>query len=206
LTSYLRYLITATMAFFIVMGQPAFADTIEAPKVPANIQVPPGNTAFLKAHALGTQNYVCKPVASGFAWTFFSPEATLFLTFKWINGDISQQITTHFLSPNPIEKDLPRVTWQHSFDTSKVWGRAIQSSTDPNFVQKDAIAWLLVEKAGAERGPTGGDTLAQTTFIQRVNTTGGLAPSTGCDQSTDAGNIVLVRYTADYFFYKKAIR
>jgi hypothetical protein len=44
----------------------------------------------------------------------------------------------------------------------------------------------------------------ETTFVQRLNTSGGVAPapSTGCTQSTDVGKMALVPYTADYFFYK----
>jgi len=78
------------------------------------------------------------------------------------------------------------------------------SSTDPGFVARNAIAWLLVTVVGSEDGPTGGDTLTETTFIQRLNTSGGVAPSTGCTSSTDVGNLAFVPYTADYFFYKKA--
>ena len=47
----------------------------------------------------------------------------------------------------------------------------------------------------------GGDTLTATTFIQRVNTSGGIAPSTGCTSSTDVGKQAFVPYTADYVFY-----
>ncbi|PYO50028.1 MAG: hypothetical protein DMD84_16720, partial [Candidatus Rokuibacteriota bacterium] len=50
--------------------------------------------------------------------------------------------------------------------------------------------------------PTGGDTLSATTFIQRLNTAGGVAPSTGCTLSTDVGKMALVPYTAEYFFDK----
>ena len=53
------------------------------------------------------------------------------------------------------------------------------SSTDPAFVEPGAIPWLLVTKVGVQNGPTGGDWLSATTFIQRVNTHGGLAPATG---------------------------
>jgi hypothetical protein len=60
----------------------------------------------------------------------------------------------------------------------------------------------LLEVVGAQDGPTGGDKLSDTTFLQRLNTAGGVAPSTGCTQSTDVGNKALVSYTADYFFYK----
>jgi hypothetical protein len=60
---------------------------------------------------------------------------------------------------------------------------------------------LLVEIVGSQSGPTGGDLLTPTTYIQRVNTSGGVAPGTGCSQATD-GSTVLVPYTTDYYFYK----
>lgn len=181
-------------------------DNFKAPPVPSDIQVPEGNTTFLVAHAEGTQNYICLPSGSGFAWTFFSPQATLFQNVRWLPRDIRQQILTHFLSPNPLESGRPRATWQSSFDTSVVWGKVLASASDPNVVAADAIPWLLVQVVGAQRGPTAGATLTPTTFIQRLNTTGGVAPSTGCSQSTDVGNTALVPYTADYVFYKAGER
>ncbi len=75
------------------------------------------------------------------------------------------------------------------------------SSSDPAFVKQGAIAWLLVTKVEVQDGPTGGNTLMKTTFIQRLNASGGLAPSTGCISSMDVGNQAFVSYTADYFFY-----
>ena len=59
-------------------------------------------------------------------------------------------------------------------------GHTATSSTDPDFVKPGAIAWLLLTVVGAKDGPTGGDTLTETTFVQRLNTSGGVAPSTGC--------------------------
>jgi len=61
-----------------------------------------------------------------------------------------------------------------------------------------------VKEVGALAGPTGGDKLTGTTFIQRVNTSGGVAPATGCSALTDIGAKAFVPYTADYFFYKDA--
>lgn len=182
------------------LGLPAPAQTITAPPVPTDIQAPAGNTAFLKGYAVGTQNYVCLPSTNGLAWKFQGPQATLFLTFKWINGDVRQQITTHFLSPNPVEAGAPaRATWQSSLDTSVVWAKKIAESNDPNFVAPGAIPWFLLEATGAQRGPMGGSMLAPTTFIQRVNTTGGSMPTTGC---SEPGGIRFVPYTADYIFYR----
>ncbi|MGH9720101.1 MAG: DUF3455 domain-containing protein [Bryobacteraceae bacterium] len=169
--------------------------------MPPGLQVPAGNVAFMKAQASGTQNYICRPSASGHSWTFLGPQATLFLTFKWMNNDIRQQIATHFLSPNPAENGLPRATWQSSLDTSAVWGKGVASSIDPNFVASGAIPWLLVQTVGAQPGPAGGAFLTRTTFIHRLNTSGGVAPTTGCGAS-NVGEAVLAPYSTDYYFYQ----
>jgi Protein of unknown function (DUF3455) len=116
--------------------------------------------------------------------------------------DDARQIITHFLSPNPDEGGTARATWQHSRDTSTVWAMAIASSFDPAFVEPGAIPWLLLRVVGADRGPTGGHKLTATAYMQRVHTSGGLAPTTGCTQAPDVGKRALVPYTADYFFYK----
>ena len=102
---------------------------------------------------------------------------------------------------------MPRATWQSSFDTSAVWARVALngSSTDPNFVAAGAIPWLLLEAVGTQRGPAGGDILAYTTFVQRLNTSGGVKPPTGCSQADNVGAVKLAPYTADYFFYKKSL-
>jgi len=82
---------------------------------------------------------------------------------------------THFLSPTPYSL-LHNPTWQHSRDSSSVWGQVISSSSDPNFVAPGAIPWLLLEAAVVGNGPTGGDKLLVTRCIQRVNTVDGGRP------------------------------
>jgi Protein of unknown function (DUF3455) len=201
MTMYLRYLVTASLVAMTSV-QAVYPQFLAVPPVPTAIQVQEGNIPYLKGHAVGTQNYVCLPSGSGFSWTFFGPQATLFVILKFFHGEIQQQITTHFLSPNPDESGTPRATWQSSFDTSAVWARAIASSTDSHFVAPGAIPWLLLQVVGAQHGPTGGALLTRTTFIHRLNTSGGVAPLTGCSESTNVGATALVPYTADYFFYK----
>jgi hypothetical protein len=73
--------------------------------------------------------------------------------------------------------------------------------TDPDFVAQDAIAWLTLGRAAVVDGVGGGNSLSVATFVQRVNTVGGLAPSTGCTSPDDIGKKAFVPYEADYVFY-----
>ena len=200
----------AAMAFTVPSPGPAHADDTTPPPVPANIQVPAGNKLFLVGHAVGTQNYICVPSSTGIRYVLFTPEATLF-------DEEGEQLITHYFGPNPDEANTdPRVisnhtiraAWQDSRDSSTVWGKVNpgNSSTDPNYVEPGAIPWLLVTIAGHQDGPTGGDRLSGTTFIQRLDTSGGLAPSTGCTSPEDIGKMAFVPYTTDYYFYKSTGR
>lgn len=186
------------VAFTVSLRQPTRAAAGPPPPVPAAVQVPAGHKLFLVGHAIGTQSYFCRPSDTGVKFVLFTPQATLFNERK--------QVTTHYFSPNPSEGGTIRATWQHSRDTSAVWGEVKpgHASSDPAFVAPGAIPWLLVTVVGSQAGPTGGDKLTATTFIQRLNTSGGIAPSTGCGASTDIGNQAFVPYTTDYFFYKAA--
>ena len=134
----------------LAMAAPAATgnNDIDPPQVPANLEVPEGNKPYLLGQAIGTQNYMCVQTATGFTWAFFGPQATLF------NGD-DDQITTHFLSPNPVENGAARATWQHSRDTSTVWAATTpaRTSTDPNYVAPGAIPWLLLETVGTQVRP-----------------------------------------------------
>jgi hypothetical protein len=200
-------LLVAASAAVVSLPQPARAADITPPPLPAGLApVPAGNKLFLGTHGVGTQNYVCRPSGAGVAYVLFTPEATLF-------GDDGGQAITHYFSPNPDPRDpntdpkvvadgAIRVTFQHR-DTSTVWAKLHQPNGAVT-VDPKAIAWLLLDVVKGQNGPTGGDKLTGTTFIQRLNTTGGLAPSTGCSSLTDVGNQAFVPYTADYFFYTKA--
>jgi hypothetical protein len=177
------------LALALTVSQPARADRIPPPDVPTIIQVPAGNQLFRVAHAVGTQNYVC--LSTGWASRAYGPQATLF-------NEENEQVLTHFLSPNPDETNAARATWQDSRDTSTVWANPIDGASytpDPT-----AIPWLLLKVVGKAVGPTGGDKMISTTYIQRLYTTGGLKPTGTCTE----GDRALVPYTANYFFYKAA--
>jgi hypothetical protein len=187
--------VTLSTLFLGINGPVAFAQTeYLQPAVPENIQVPAGNTLFLVGHATGTQDYVCLPSGSDFKFALVTPRATL------LGGD-RQQVANHFFSPDPFDSNALRATWQESPDTDTVWAQAVQSSSDPAFVAPGAIGWVLLRAAGTQGGG-GPEGLAATTYVQRLNTTGGAAPSTGCAASGDVGSQAFVPYTADYYFYQ----
>jgi len=183
------------MAFTLSFPPAAHAQTVTPPPVPAGLEVPAPNRAFLVGHAFGTQNYVCQPTThlGRVDWVLFTPEATLF------DGQAAQ-IITHFFSPNPDEDNtIVRATWEDSRDTSTIWAKAIASAT----VDPDAITWVTLQVVGKRLGPTGGNALSVSTFVQRLNTKGGLPPATGCEVLNDVGHKAFAPYTADYFFYRQ---
>ncbi|MBI2686509.1 MAG: DUF3455 domain-containing protein [Acidobacteria bacterium] len=197
----------------------AAAQPIKPPDTPTLITPPVGNSLFLVGRAAGTQGYICLPTSPGAStasWTAkpARPEATLFQSF--FRKDF--QIITHFLSPDanpnddaPVPLPFGNATWQSSFDSSKVWAAVLNSNTipagsHPSCPNAGSIACLLLQSIGSQQGPTGGKILANTTFIQRLNTNGGSAPdnSDGCASIAQVGNQRLVPYTADYLFYRKS--
>jgi hypothetical protein len=110
---------------------------------------------------------------NGTKWDFVAPDAILY------HGD--GVVATHFAGP----------TWE-SDSGSTVVGAVLKSCTpDPT-----AIPWLLLGAAETE-GPGIFDGV---TFIQRINTVGGLAPA---EPGEFVGEEVEVPYTADYVFYRK---
>jgi hypothetical protein len=180
------------------------------PATPPEITPQSGNSVFLAGHAVGTQGYVCLPSGSGASWTVNNarPEATLFTSAV----GAMFQIITHFLSPvenpNDVGPKPPRfgdATWQSSLDSSRVWAQKanfIHAGTDASCPNAGAIDCLLLQTIGSDQGPTGGKILSKTTFIQRLNTSGGSAPTSDCSVAADVGKQALVPYSADYFFFR----
>jgi len=150
------------------------------PTVPVTVQVPAGNVLFLVGHARGAQVYTCARSGEGYAWTLFTPAATLY-------DGAGRSIILHYGGP----------TWR-AHDGSAVVGARIGTAPAPS---PNAIPWLLLRATPTT--PGGAGLLGRTTFIQRINTTGGVAPSTGCD-AAHVGATTSVFFTADYYFYRAA--
>ena len=112
---------------------------------------------------------------NGTGWSLVAPRADLF-------DDQGEIVVTHFAGP----------TWQAK-DGSMVVGHAEASvSADPT-----AIPWVRLSAASTTPGQLG-----NTTVIQRIATTGGLAPPDADCTAVMAGTVAEVPYTADYYFWK----
>lgn len=141
-----------------------------APEVPNEIFVDPSaNKVQMHGFGVGFQIYTW----NGSTWTGPVPAATLFDS----EGNI---VAEHFAGPS----------WESnsgSLVVGTVTGKIVMDST--------AIPWVRLVPV-LTQGP---GVFADVTFIQRVNTVGGIAPATA---GSVIGQTASVPYTADYFFYR----
>jgi hypothetical protein len=147
--------------------------------LPAAMQVPVGHRVALETRAAGDITYQCrakKDMAGQFEWVFVGPDAGL--------KDRSGQRVGKYYGPP--------ATWE-SNDGSKITGT--QLAVAPNGA--DNIPLQLV-KANPAMGP---GMMQGVSYIQRVNTMGGIAPKAACF-SENVGQSLIVSYTADYIFWR----
>jgi hypothetical protein len=156
------------------------AEQSAALAVPPGLEVPGDQHIVLEAHGVGFQVYQCTDTPSGHAWTFRAPAALLFAP----DGEI---VASHF---GGIDVGLPPgVYWQSTLDGSRVHGGNAVSAPNPG-----AVALLRLQALD-----TAGDGIfTPVTFIHRLATVGGLAPTGQCGR---LGTRLPVFYQAEYVFY-----
>lgn len=142
--------------------------------VPAELLPPEGNRWQATFTATGVQVYGC----TAGAWTFMEPVATL--TGR-VRGQHGEHTALHFRGP----------TWQSPGDGSMVEATAVASAPVAG-----AIPQLLL-RARAVRGD---GTFGRVTYIQRLDTVAGVAPTTACVD----GETAAVGYRAEYRFFTAA--
>jgi len=153
---------------------------LTAPEVPSAIAVPTDVRLAVHDRASGMQIYNCAASAGAggtptYAWTFKAPDALL----------VDMNFT-------PVALHGAGPSWTSS-DGSVVVAPEIARVDAP---RADAIPWLLLK----ELSTSGTGEFSEVAFVQRLNTSGGVAPTTGCDAST-VDTLVRVPYSADYYFY-----
>jgi hypothetical protein len=167
--------IVAAMAALSLVAQVALAGPPSPTGVPDQITPDVGsNKVFLIGQGVGVQIYTC----NGSVWSSAVPRADLF-------DDNGKLIIKHFAGPS----------WQAA-DGSKAVGTVVDKVTP----DETAIPWVLLS---AKTTPgADGDRLVDTTFIQRLYTTGGLQPPAADCNAATAGTVVESPYTAEYVFWK----
>jgi hypothetical protein len=152
------------------------ASSPSTPQVPAALAVPKGNKLAFRHDAIGVQIYRCDATATGHGWVFQSPEANLY-------GHKGRPAGTHYAGP----------TWQANDGSTVIAAKIAEAAA----TYSNAIPSLLLgATAHAGRGR-----MAAVTYIHRLETAGGVAPSNGCD-AAHVGARVRVDYTATYYFYE----
>jgi uncharacterized protein DUF3455 len=166
------------------MGMAHGGTALVAPKVAAELEVPAGNKLTFMAIAKGVQIYECAADAGGaMAWKLHAPRADLV-------DDAGNKLAAHF---GGVDKNLPPGPYWESADGSRVHGAKPVSVANAG-----SIPLLRLEAADT----SGAGVFSKVAFIQRLETTGGVAPAGGCATGkTLAGKTTEVPYTAKYYFY-----
>ena len=138
-----------------------------------SIRVDAGNEVAFHTYAVGVQVYRW----NGSAWVLTGPVANLYA-----DEGYRGQVGTHYAGP----------TWESNSGSKVVAARVLNTGCAPD---ANAIPWLLLKKVTTD----GAGIFDGVTFIQRVNTVGGLAPS---EPGEFVGDEARVPYTAEYFFYR----
>lgn len=144
------------------------------------LAVPDENHLAFYYDAIGVQIYTCQATAAGYEWTFQAPEASLF-------DRRGQLVVKHYGGP----------TWESVSDHSKVVAKKLAEFS----AHADAIPALLLQATEHD----GKGLMDDVSYIQRLDTIGGLAPRAGCD-ARHVGATARVGYTATYFFSRPKSR
>ncbi len=140
----------------------------------SKIKVPDGQQPALKLAARGVQVFRCEQRNGQWGWWFRLPEAEL-------SNDLGQVVARHGAD----------FSFEHG-DGSRLLGKVMAvdgAPTDTN------LRWMLLSTRSFGNG-----TFSGITYVQRVNTSGGVPPA-GCD-ARQANQLLRVDFTADFVFYR----
>ncbi|ABF41458.1 conserved hypothetical protein [Candidatus Koribacter versatilis Ellin345] len=167
----------AVLAIGLLGGTFALAQQAAPTDVPASL-MPTGNVhLILQTHARGSQIYECRVSDDGkYAWTLKAPDAEL----RDTRGSV---VISHSAGPK----------WQHR-DGSTIIGNVVAKAPAPD---GKSIPWLLLS---ADNSNSRAGILSKVTFVQRIHTEGGQAPTVGCEQGHKGAEFG-AKYEADYLFY-----
>ncbi len=169
-------MITAAIALSACASAPMMMKVDNA-ALPEPVRVPAGQKVMMSTTGVGEITYECrekKDMAGAHEWAFVGPVATLY------SGD-KKAVGKYYAGP----------TWEAN-DGSKVTGKQLAvSPATPGNIPLQLVKTEPAMGAGAMTGVS---------YIQRLNTKGGVAPAMACD-AMSKGKRQQVAYEADYVFY-----
>lgn len=178
--SMVRRLGHAALASFLVsVTLPQAATATPTGAATEGVQVPAGQQLMLETVGRGLITYECrakKDAAGQFEWGFLGPDAVL--------TDRGGKSVGRYFGPP--------ATWEHA-DGSKVTGT--QLATAPAGVGNIPLQLVKANPA------TGMGAMSEVSYIQRMATQGGVAPTQACT-ADNLGQKTQVQYQADYLFYR----
>ena len=168
----------AVAALLAACGSAALKPTPPTVVIPGNLRAPANESLVRTLWADGVQIYECRKAADASfpEWVFVAPEAKL----ADANG-------------TPMGKHYAGPTWEAS-DGSKIMGEVVAKHDAPDAT---SIPWLLLRA----KSTSGSGIFSAIASVQRLKTSGGSPPATGCD-SSQSGKESRVPYSAEYRFYK----
>jgi len=150
---------------------------IDNAALPEPVRVPAGQRLVMATSGVGEITYECrekKDMAGQHEWVFVAPIATLY-------GADRKTVGKYYAGP----------TWEAN-DGSKVTGKQVAvAPAAPGSIPLQLVKAEPAMGAGAMTGIS---------YIQRLNTKGGIAPAMACD-AMSKGKRQQVAYEADYVFY-----
>lgn len=146
-------------------------------RLPQAVMVPAGNTVALETRATGILNYECKPTATGpYGWVLVSPQANL---LDRTGKDV-------------VAYSGPPATFKH-VDGSSVIGTQIAVAPNGEYTLPLQLSTAQSMGSGALQGIS---------YIQRVNTKGGIEKTKPC-AALNTGEKLTLPYQADYIFWRQ---
>lgn len=146
--------------------------------LPEPVKVPAGHKVAMETIGVGSIAYECRVkqnAAGQYEWFFVGPDAKL-------TDRGGKQVGKYFGPP---------ATWE-SMDGSKITGTQVAVAP----AMAGSIPYQLVKANPA----SGSGAMSGITYVQRVETRGGVAPATPCGTG-NLGQKQVVQYQADYIFY-----
>ncbi|CAN5469825.1 DUF3455 domain-containing protein [soil metagenome] len=156
---------------------PSSMKMVDNAALPEPVRVPAGQTMKMSTVGTGELTYECrdkKDMAGQYEWVLLGPVANLY-------GPDKAMVGKYYAGP----------TWE-STDGSKVTGK--QVAVAPGGAGNIPLQLVKADPA------MGMGKMQGVSYIQRLNTKGGVAPASTCDMASK-GMKQQVAYQADYVFY-----